>query len=904
MLKKLLLLSFIFGVNLLGFSQSNPSPFNLSEGDYSFTEWSEDSEAGTYPTAMIFRTASGNAPNLGTNPIGDWLCDYNIPDRARINGLNEDGFSFIITGNTQDTGARCVDDPESTITSEYPFEAILALNTLGRQNIEVSYTNSILVRNFRNYALRLQYRLGSTGAWINFEDIEASEYVVDAEEFPVNVDETFSVILPLDANNQPLVQLRWVYYQLPDSPGGARPQIRVDDILVTSEPFTGQLESVFYLKPTGAVNILSNWGTEPNGEGDAPNSFTADNHRFIITNQSQPVVAGNWFVTGTNSRIQLGENESELLVFTIPLDFEVSGNIEVNENTVLEIEGIDYPNILSAEPGSTINYKQAFGPIQIPSIAYGNLILENGTKHLLAGNYSIESLSLIGTELTVADDRPTIQLSGDLNLVGNTSFSGNERFSLNAIGANNQNFNFNDILLEVYNFNANKSAGTITLGSGSNVDAVNNFNYNLSGSALLIDGGNTITLGDDLTLAGNESNYELSGVIVMTGANGGTNDLDGGNNSTPPVAVINDLIVNVPAENNLRLRPTGGGETLKIAGNLFILDESVFKFNGNTVEVGGMLNVPANANLLFEGGTLIFNGDGAQMITATASEISLENLVINKANNSIVSAFNTDIFVGDALIFENGYLATDNVIVSNVESVSIVGLNTGLLNGSYTFVIDDNTTPNFTLPFAFSEDTDIIAFRAGLAFDNNQNAPATYQVSRETNISSIEFSPDDIEAIYFAINIEKFDGNDNVENPQVSLSFLQSNLINAVSSLRLVEENNDNQWVLATNVNTVSEDGLVTISGSVSADNGLFALGSILPISVEKITGKIPFTYGPNPTNSNIFFSEPIDFQLYDVSGKLIFDGARKQQIDLSNFQNGIYLLRTLDGSTLKIIKQ
>ncbi len=59
----------------------------------------------------------------------------------------------------------------------------------------------------------------------------------------------------------------------------------------------------------------------------------------------------------------------------------------------------------------------------------------------------------------------------------------------------------------------------------------------------------------------------------------------------------------------------------------------------------------------------------------------------------------------------------------------------------------------------------------------------------------------------------------------------------------------------------------------------------------------------PNPNNGYaIFVSEPIDYLLYDQSGKLLKRDKKSQQIDVSNLPNGLYILNTEDGYSTKFI--
>lgn len=242
---------------------TNPVPFDLSSGNYSFTEWNADSAAGTYPDNMIFWTHATTDPSINTEFVEDYTCLYNLENRSRIVGENENGVSFVNTGNSQYIGVCDGSDPTQssgdTVVNGRSGAAVLALNTLNRENIEVEWTGRTIVRNFRLYTLRLQYRIGDGGGNPNIDWLDAnSEYVANDTE---NHSETFTVTLPEDAENQEVVQLRWVYVQHEDNTAsGARAHLALDDITVSSEEtasVSGFEQNTFRMYPNPTTNVVN-----------------------------------------------------------------------------------------------------------------------------------------------------------------------------------------------------------------------------------------------------------------------------------------------------------------------------------------------------------------------------------------------------------------------------------------------------------------------------------------------------------------------------------------------------------------------------------------------------------------------------------------------------------------------
>ncbi len=117
-------------------AQTNPAPFDLSTGDYTFTAWPETAPAGTYPASMRLVRGGGQDPAVTAEPTADYTAAYNLTSGTRINGLGADGLAFANTGTNGDLGA-----------------AVLALNTTGLSNVRVSYTCGTVATGTRPYAI-------------------------------------------------------------------------------------------------------------------------------------------------------------------------------------------------------------------------------------------------------------------------------------------------------------------------------------------------------------------------------------------------------------------------------------------------------------------------------------------------------------------------------------------------------------------------------------------------------------------------------------------------------------------------------------------------------------------------------------------------------------------------------
>jgi hypothetical protein len=204
------------------FSVNAPEPYALARsGPYQLPEWNENQPAGTYPPHMMFYQSTMADPELADPADTPWTLPYNLTSRSRINGLDSDGFSFLNTGNAQEADG-----------AGFLGAAVLALDTSERSNIQVTWTGGTVAPNSRAYGIRLQYRVGDTGP---FEDVLDSVGGV-VEYLRSNLAGHSMVLgpvtLPSDANDQPLVEVRWKYHHL-SGESGSRAQLRVGAIHIT-----------------------------------------------------------------------------------------------------------------------------------------------------------------------------------------------------------------------------------------------------------------------------------------------------------------------------------------------------------------------------------------------------------------------------------------------------------------------------------------------------------------------------------------------------------------------------------------------------------------------------------------------------------------------------------------------
>jgi hypothetical protein len=203
-----------------------PVPARLVDSDFIFDEWPADEQAGRYPENMAFVFMDEPEPGLDANIAGFTEGTYDLESRTRINGLGPGGFSFINTSNLEGNPG-------------YPGlrlgGAIVAIDTRGFDEINVTWTGVTILPNSRAYNIRLQYRIGDDGPFQDLLNENGNPVEYERNEEANHRQQIGPVQLPEEINGQELVQLLWRYYYTGkqfDEESGQRSQIAVSNITI------------------------------------------------------------------------------------------------------------------------------------------------------------------------------------------------------------------------------------------------------------------------------------------------------------------------------------------------------------------------------------------------------------------------------------------------------------------------------------------------------------------------------------------------------------------------------------------------------------------------------------------------------------------------------------------------
>ncbi len=204
-----------------------------------FAFWDPNEPELTYPEGILFLQSNISDPGLDAPleyayyiPHDDYHADdeanigfpYRNLRRSRINGLGDNGISFINTGRDRDLGGL-----------------LIALKTNHSAGVELKWTAGTILKNERIYGIRVQYRVGIEGPFQDLTDVngEPTEVYIAGENGTIK--NFVPVTLPQQLWQQDNLQLLFRYYHISGT-SGARPQLRLDDIVIDYKVNVDRLE--------------------------------------------------------------------------------------------------------------------------------------------------------------------------------------------------------------------------------------------------------------------------------------------------------------------------------------------------------------------------------------------------------------------------------------------------------------------------------------------------------------------------------------------------------------------------------------------------------------------------------------------------------------------------------------
>lgn len=137
----------------------------------------------------------------------------------------------------------------------------------------------------------------------------------------------------------------------------------------------------YYSKSTGALNLLSTWGTNPDGSGTSPLSFDSSNCAYNVVNNNT-TLNGNLLINGNNTRLVFGDG-SNAFNFNIPAGNTIAcDSMYVHSNITLTVNGVLDTRKLASSSSSTVQYTATSNMQPLAAGIYENMVVSGASKTL------------------------------------------------------------------------------------------------------------------------------------------------------------------------------------------------------------------------------------------------------------------------------------------------------------------------------------------------------------------------------------------------------------------------------------------------------------------------------------------------------------------------------------------
>ncbi|WP_394775696.1 T9SS sorting signal type C domain-containing protein [Flavobacterium sp.] len=392
----------------------------------------------------------------------------------------------------------------------------------------------------------------------------------------------------------------------------------------------------YYSKSTGNLNLLGSWGISTDGSGTAPGNFTTANNVFYIQNRTTATINANWTVSGTNSKIILGDGTT--CNFTVGSNYLLNAKMDISANATLTLTttantAVTFGTLANT---STVNFAEN-GNQPVITASYGNLIISGSGNKTVSGNITVNNDFTLtaGTFVLNNGSSFVFTILGDYTQTG-----GVLDFNAGASGTSTINL--------AGNLTDTAGANSITTG-GSAVNGIITFNgtgiqtLNIPTAGSAVWAKYIVNVGSTLKLA---SNFSLS----QSSAAGYVGDLN-----------VNGTI-DFGSFQISQSGGTGGFATLSINSGANLITANTNGLNGSVSSTNLTSTFSSAANYTF-------NGTSAQ-VTGTSLPVTVNNLSI--ANTVGVTLSKATIITNDFSL-ASGAIANLNTFTHSAKTLTVNG---------------------------------------------------------------------------------------------------------------------------------------------------------------------------------------------------------------------------------------
>lgn len=423
-------------------------------------------------------------------------------------------------------------------------------------------------------------------------------------------------------------------------------------------------QKYYYSKSTGNLEQLATWGLNTNGSGTAPADFSTAGQVFFLRNRSTATLNTNLNITGTDSKIVVGDGVATTTL-TVPANYVLNSAVEIADNSSLTVSNTTVPQIRIVGNNTTVTYN-AIGNQTMADVNYFNLtVAGSAIKYLTvssAGSTNVYNSLVISAGAQLHSLGNDLIVSGILNPVNNNgtfsgsgkliystqdvsaSFSGSGTYSNLEIDAGTTGISRTITLL-----NPISVTDSLTLADGI-LSAASNLTM-ASGSKL------KIAEGSLLGSLASSSNYDIT-YLPFSG-------------TTKTIGVeasgsIRDLTVAVGSGNTILL------SALATINRNFIISSGSIDPTANNFPFIIKGNFVNNANLVNRNASLSFTGNTPQIISGTTPGF-FYNVVVNNAAGVQLTI---------PVTISNNLNLTNGIVTTSVTNPLILEANATITGGS------------------------------------------------------------------------------------------------------------------------------------------------------------------------------------------------------------------------------
>jgi hypothetical protein len=224
---------FILIFSSMGWGQTNPGVvFDLSSGNWTLSGWSSSVASDKYPTngATGSNATTGVSTSSTTSNMRFWKHGSTDPLIATLPSANYTSAYSFASGTIYGNGTNGIGF--NNTGGAGIGSAVLSINTIGRQDVQVSWTGRTIAIGARTYGIRLMYRIGTSGSFIDASTTASNIFYSANASISSTVMPT--ITLPSAVNNSETVQIMWYCYNESTITSGTRPTLGLDDITISS----------------------------------------------------------------------------------------------------------------------------------------------------------------------------------------------------------------------------------------------------------------------------------------------------------------------------------------------------------------------------------------------------------------------------------------------------------------------------------------------------------------------------------------------------------------------------------------------------------------------------------------------------------------------------------------------